>query len=55
MDGEDVLVRASMNANDNRVMQAEMGFRVMIGTDSQSLNFFDTDEVHPHIKINAAS
>lgn len=55
VDGEDVLVRASMNANDNRVMQAEMGFRVMIGTDSQSLNFFDTDEVHPHIKINAAS
>ena len=28
-DGSDILVRAQIYANDNRVMQAEMGFRTM--------------------------
>jgi 3-hydroxyacyl-[acyl-carrier-protein] dehydratase len=56
IDGEDILVRASMHANDNRVMQAEMGFRVMIGHQSKSLDFFSNDDQkHPHLIINEAS
>ena len=34
-DGDDVVIRASIMANDKRVMQAKMGFRLMSGCDSQ--------------------
>ncbi len=37
-DGDDLVVRASIMANDKRVMQAEMGFRVMVGQHSRVLD-----------------
>lgn len=54
-DGEDILVKATMMANDNRVMQAEMGFRVMIGHKSASLDFFKQGGSHPSVVLNQAS
>lgn len=38
IDNSDILVSASIMANDKRVMQAEMGFRTMFGATSEALN-----------------